>query len=175
MHAKLNDTVAAKSAEAKVAALTAPTAAPAPQNLPGQPSPSPAGTPAGKETYGDLVGATLRGFEQGDVKHLLAKYDEKIAYRDYGVVDREFIRRDLQKYFERWPMTKTRLVGPIEVLDTKRPEEKVVRFKYEFRAASPDRRTFSVGTAWTVWSTSQRPDGVKVWGEVQTVVRRPNH
>jgi tetratricopeptide (TPR) repeat protein len=173
-YAKLNDPAAAKTADAKLATLAG---ANSPATAP-QPSPSAgvtAKTPVSKEVYADAVTNTLGAFERSDVKSLLRKYDEKIVYRDYGIVGRDFIRRDLEKYFQRWPMTNVHLAGPIEVLDTPKPGEKVVRFKYDFRAASPDRRTFSVGTAWTVWNMSETSDGVKVWGEAQNVVRRPKH
>jgi tetratricopeptide (TPR) repeat protein len=167
-YAKLEDRTKAQEANAKVQTLTASASAPSdgrdPQTLP-------ASMPADRDKYTELVTTTLRGFEEADVEALASKYADKVAYRDYGVVDHNFVRQDLGKYFERWPMTKTNLIGLVEVLNTSKPDEKTVRFRYEFRAASPDRKSFSTGTAWTVWAVSEGPEGLRIFGETQNVVR----
>ena len=172
-YAKRKDDAGMKTADAKIDALTNPNPVAGAVTAAGEPAPARA--TLSHDKYADVVMSSLRGFEHADIKGLLAKYDKRVAYRDYGIVDRDFIRQDLQKYFQRWPLANLTLLGPIEVLDSKKPEEKVVRFRYEFRAASPDRKTFSVGTAWTVWSVLQGAEGIKVWGETQRVVRRTGH
>jgi tetratricopeptide (TPR) repeat protein len=135
-----------------------------------QPSPTPAAPAVPTNVYVQFITDNLRRFEEGDVPGLMSKYAPKVVYYRYGVVEKPFIEKDLQRYFARWPMTKARLVDAVEVLNTPKPDQKLVRFKYKFRAAAPDRKAFSVGTAWNTWNVWETPDGLKVFGEDQNVV-----
>jgi tetratricopeptide (TPR) repeat protein len=133
---------------------------------------TPQTTPTSNE-YKQFVQDALHSFETHDLNRIASTYAERVEYRDYGVRDREFIRRDLEKYFSRWPITRIEFDGEVKVEDTKKPNEKVLRFKYKFNTASPDRHSFSAGvanTSWWVWST---PDGLKIFAERQKVSRTP--
>jgi S1-C subfamily serine protease/Tfp pilus assembly protein PilF len=124
---------------------------------------------ADKAKYTDLITATLQGFEKRDVDGIVSKYADKVVYRGYGVVDQAFIRKDVEKYLARWPVTRAELQGSIRVLDTKKPDEKRVLFSYDFHATSPDRGASSAGSTsneWWVWDTS---NGLKVFGERQKI------
>jgi hypothetical protein len=115
--------------------------------------------------YRDLVIGTLQAFERRDIEAILSRYSEKVVYRTYGVVDQAFIRKDLERYFTRWPMTQAELKGSVRVVDTKKPDEKKVLFSYDFSATSPNRSASATGSAaneWWVWET---PNGLKVFGE----------
>jgi hypothetical protein len=122
--------------------------------------------------YRDLVTGTLQAFEHRDIDAILSRYSEKVVYRGYGVVDQAFIRKDLEKYFARWPVTRAELNGPVRILDTKKPDEKRVLFSYNFHASSPDRGASSAGSTsneWWVWET---PNGLKVFGVRQKIRNR---
>jgi S1-C subfamily serine protease len=131
---------------------------------------SPVGAPE-KDKYTDFITARLRETEQGDINNLMSRYADKVVYRGYGIVDKAFIRKDLEKYFKRWPATKVQLNGAVQVLDTKKADEKRVLFSYDFQATAPDRGFTSVGSTsneWWVWETQGT---LKVFGESQKITR----
>jgi S1-C subfamily serine protease/Tfp pilus assembly protein PilF len=124
-----------------------------------------------RDRYTDLITVTLRATEQRDIDTLMSTYADKVVYRGYGVVDKPFIRKDLESYFLRWPVTKLQRNGAVRVLDTKKPDEKRLLFSYDFHATSPDRGAASIGSTsneWWVWETQ---GALKVFGEKQKVTR----
>jgi S1-C subfamily serine protease/predicted TPR repeat methyltransferase len=122
--------------------------------------------------YRDLVTGALHAFEQRDIDAILSTYSEKVVYRGYGVVDRAFIRKDLEDYFARWPATQVQLKGPIRVFDTQKPDEKRVVFAHDFHATSPERHAWSAGSAWNEWWVWETPEGLKVFGQKQKITKR---
>jgi hypothetical protein len=124
-----------------------------------------------KERYTDFVMNALRASEQHDIDTIMSTYADKVVYLGHGVVDKEFIRKDLETYFKRWPVTKVELTSAVQILDTKKADEKRVLFSYDFHATAPDRGATSVGSAsaeWWVWET----EGIlKVFGETEKVRR----
>jgi S1-C subfamily serine protease/Tfp pilus assembly protein PilF len=124
-----------------------------------------------KERYTDFVMMALRASEQHDIDTIMSTYADKVVYLGHGVVDKEFIRQDLESYFKRWPLTKVELTGAVQVLETKKADEKTVLFSYDFHATAPDRGATSVGSAsaeWWVWETAGT---IKVFGETEKVRR----
>jgi Tfp pilus assembly protein PilF len=124
-----------------------------------------------KDKYTEFITTTLRETEQGDINNLMSRYADKVVYRSYGIVDKAFIRKDLERYFKRWPVTKAQLNGAVQVLDTKKADEKRVLFSYEFQATSPNRGFTSIGSTsneWWVWETHC---ALKVFGESQKITR----
>jgi S1-C subfamily serine protease len=125
-----------------------------------------------KDRYPDFVKMALRASEQHDIDTIMSTYADKVVYLDYGVVDKAFIRKDLESYLKRWPVTKIQLNSAVQVLDTKNADEKRVLFSYDFHATAPDRGATSVGSAsneWWVWETEGT---LKVFGEKENVTRR---
>jgi S1-C subfamily serine protease len=166
-YAKLDKSGKSQAAAAKARALA---------NASGSPAETAATSEIGKDSYTDLVKATLGGFDTNNIEAILSKYADKVVYRDYGVVDQNFIRADLEEYFARWPTTRTQLVGVVTVIDTAKTNEKRVQFTYHFRAASPDRKAFSVGSAATEWWVWETQNTLRVFGEKQKVTKRQkNH
>jgi hypothetical protein len=129
-----------------------------------------------KDRYPDFVNMALQASEQHDVDTIMVTYADKVVYLDYGVVDKAFIRKDIESYFKRWPVTKIQLNSAVQVLDTKKADEKRVLFSYDFDAAAPDRGATSVGSAsseWWVWETEGT---FKIFGEKENVTRgQKNH
>jgi putative serine protease PepD len=126
---------------------------------------------SGKQRYTDFVMMALRASEQHDIDTIMSTYADKVVYLDHGVVDKEFIRRDLEDYFKRWPTTKVELASAVQVRETKKADEKTVLFSYDFHAAAPDRGATSVGSAsveWWVWDTAGT---LKIFGEAEKVRR----
>jgi tetratricopeptide (TPR) repeat protein len=149
-----------------------PTSAPSPLTTASPPTTGAGGQiPPRLDEYKQFVQDALHSFETNDLEGLAARYAEKVQYRDYGIRGREFVHRDLEKYFKRWPVTRIQFDGDVKVEDTKKPNEKILRFKYKFDTASADRHAFSTGTAntsWWVWNTT---DGLKIFAERQKVSR----
>ena len=124
-----------------------------------------------KDSYTDLITKVLQASEQGDIDTIVSRYADKVVYLGYGVVNKALIRKDLKSYFKRWPVTKVQLTSAIQVLDTKKADEKRVLFSYDFHATAPDRGATSVGSTlneWWVWETEGT---LKVFGEIQKVTR----
>jgi SH3 domain-containing protein/tetratricopeptide repeat protein len=127
---------------------------------------------AGTDRYKDFVAMALRASEQHDIDTIMSTYADKVVYLRHGVVEKPFIRKDLEDYFKRWPVTKVQLKGPVQVLDTKKPDEKRVLFSCDFQATSPDRGATSVGSTsneWWVWETQGT---FKIFGEIESVTKR---
>ena len=125
-----------------------------------------------KDKYTGLVMGTLQAIERRDIDTIMSRYPEKVVYRDYGIVNRAFIRDDLGKYFARWPDTQAKLIGQVQIFDTKKADEKRLVFSYDFLARSPDRDAWSAGSTaneWWIWETQ---DGLRVFGEKQKVTKR---
>jgi tetratricopeptide (TPR) repeat protein len=125
----------------------------------------------GKDRYTDFITMALRASEQHNIDTIISAYADKVVYLNNGVVDKAFIRKDLESYFKRWPATKIQLNSAVQVLDTKKADEKRVLFSYDFQATAPDRGATSVGSTlneWWVWETEGT---LKVFGEIQKVTR----
>ena len=122
-----------------------------------------------KQRYTDFVMTALQASEQHDIDAIVSRYADKVVYLDHGVVNKEFIRKDLESYFKQWPMTKVELTSAVQVLDTNKTDEKTVLFSYNFDATAPDRGVNSVGSVsaeWWVWDTQGT---LKVFGETEKV------
>src|SRR5262249_24351197 len=89
----------------------------------------------------------------------------------YGVVDKAFIRKDLESYFKRWPVTKIQLNSAVQVLDTKKADEKRALFSYDFQATAPDRGATSVGSSSNEGWVGQTEGTLKIFGEKEKVTR----
>ena len=130
---------------------------------------------AGKDRYAGFVNMALQASEQHDIDTIMSTYADKVVYLNYGVVDKGFIRKDLESYFKRWPVTKVQLSSAVQVVDTKKADEKRVLFSYDFDAAAPDRGASSVGSAsseWWIWETEGT---LKIFGEKEVTRRQKNH
>ena len=119
-----------------------------------------------KDRYTDLITKVTTGKRATATSTpSCPRYADKVVYLGYGVVDKAFIRKDLESYFKRWPVTKVQLTSAIQVLDTKKADEKRLLFSYDFQATAPDRGATSVGSTsneWWVWETEGT---LKVFGE----------
>lgn len=124
-----------------------------------------------QDRYMEFVARALRASEQHDIDAIMSTYADKVVYLNHGVVDKAFIRKDLESYFSRWPVTKVQLVSAIQLVDTKKADEKKLLFSYAFDAAAPARGATSVGSAsseWWVWETQNT---LKIFGEMENVTK----
>jgi S1-C subfamily serine protease len=129
-----------------------------------------------QDRYTDFITMALRASEQHDIDTIMSTYADKVVYLGYGVVNKAFIRKDLESYFKRWPVTKVRLNSAVQVLDTKKADEKKVLFSYDFQATAPDRGATSAGSTSNEWWLWETQNTLEIFGEMQKVTRRQkNH
>ena len=92
---------------------------------------------SGNERLNDYVGAFVLAGVNARVASELEFFAERVNYFDQGVLDRERIRRDLEKYDQRWPERRFRLAGPLQVKPESAGRLKVnFPLRYELRNGS---------------------------------------
>jgi S1-C subfamily serine protease/cytochrome c-type biogenesis protein CcmH/NrfG len=129
-----------------------------------------------KDRYTNFIALALQASEQHDIDAIISTYADKVVYLNYGVVDKAFIRKDLESYFKRWPVTKVHLNSAVQVLDTKKADEKRLLFSYDFEATAADRGAVSAGSTSNEWWVWEAQNTLKIFGEIQNVTRRQkNH
>lgn len=124
------------------------------------------------DRFTQLVARSLTAFEQHDVAASMEKYADHVNYYEHGIVDRNFITKDLQDYHSRWPVLKIRLSSPVEVTDTINADDKKLTFTYKFEASTQNRNRVSAGSAWNEWIVSTSGGDLKVTSENQKVTGR---
>ena len=50
-----------------------------------------------------------------NIDTLVSFYADKVDLLDEGMVSKETVRNNLQQYFDRWPVTKWKLAGRVDV------------------------------------------------------------
>ena len=81
-----------------------------------------------------------------NIDALISFYADKVDLLDKGMVSKETVRNNLQQYFDRWPITKWKLAGKIDVkaLNGSRYQ---VTFPVTFEVANPATNRRILGTA----------------------------
>jgi hypothetical protein len=81
-----------------------------------------------------------------NVDTLVSIYADKVDLLDKGMVNKDTVQNDLQQYFDRWPITKWKLAGKIDVkaLNGSRYQ---VTFPVTFEVANPATNRRIIGTA----------------------------
>ena len=80
-----------------------------------------------------------------DVDALLACYASNVDYFDEGPKDQAYIRNDLEKYNERWPVRHDEIEGNIDLQEKVANREYAARFKLNFYAESVSRTKWTTG------------------------------
>ncbi len=82
----------------------------------------------------------LRAGEGNRLDEELKFYADQVNYFNQGIVDRAFIRRDVQRYYRRWPKRKFELLEPFVMAPGPRENETTVRFLIHYRYERETRR-----------------------------------
>jgi len=158
-------TVATNSSmsDSKISPSKEPSAETAPSTSPDQtpmPSPSPeiATTPLAPEQpsldkngrtwqawIGDFVRQFVAANQLKDANATLALYAPTVSYFDEGNKDQAFIRRDIEKYNERWPVRQDSIEGDIHLQEKVPDKEYAANFKLNFYAESVPRAIWTKG------------------------------
>ena len=91
-----------------------------------------------------VAGFVVVGIDE-NVEAELQFYAPEANYYDSGVVSKDFIRRDIRRYNQKWPTRQYWLVGDIRVLND--PQEDPVEVQYRIRYIVKNQQQESTGTA----------------------------
>lgn len=120
----------------------------------------------------DFVHQFLEASNRANPIRLLEFYADYVDYFGEGSVDKEFIYRDKQAYYKRWPKVSNALSGDIKVHDLDDPATRIVSFLIEFRVSSPARGAGVFGTAENVLQLRRIDGKIKILDEKQKVLSR---
>lgn len=89
----------------------------------------------------------IRAQNRSSAVALLEFYAERIDYFDRTGVDKEFVLKDKQSFYRRWPQTANRRTGDVQI--ERLPDQPAVNLTYptEFRVHSPERSDSRSGQA----------------------------
>jgi hypothetical protein len=75
-----------------------------------------------------IVADYLRDAETDDVAAQVKYFAYPIEYFDHGVVDEQFVLKDVRNYLKRWPQRKYTLSQPVSFFAAGREHETIVEF-----------------------------------------------
>jgi hypothetical protein len=113
-------------------------------------SPGPSSADERTPSVQEFIQSRLNIEASHDVGRILDTYADRVSYWDNGVVDRDFIRKDKSAYFERWPVTREVIEGPIDVAQN--GNDWIAQFKTRFRAENPAKGVVIQGLQEATWS-----------------------
>ena len=101
--------------------------------------------------YGiDVIQKQIAAMSARDVDTLMTLYGDNVNYLDKGNLSRDIVRKELQAYFDKWPVVKWKVVNGTMQSRTARitPEAKYgVTFAVNFEVSNPATKKRVVGTA----------------------------
>jgi hypothetical protein len=94
---------------------------------------------------GDFVRQFVAANQSKDANATLALYAPTVDYFDDHQADQAFIRRDIEKYNERWPVRQDSIEGDIHLQEKVPDKDYVANFKLNFYAESAPRAIWTKG------------------------------
>jgi hypothetical protein len=101
-----------------------------------------------------------------DVEAELQFYADMADYYDSGFVSKDFIRNDILRYNQKWPVRRYWLEGDIDILNGMEADRIEVRFQIRYVVRNQQKE--SSGTAVKTLELQKTPDGLaitSVWEE----------
>lgn len=74
----------------------------------------------------------LRDGSSNNLSAEMAHYGDRVDYLNEGPANREYIARDVRRYYRRWPTRRLELAGPVVLAAGPRPGQTTVRFQVQF-------------------------------------------
>jgi hypothetical protein len=99
---------------------------------------------------------------------ILYYYGDSVNYYARGDVGKDYIRRDLGYYFKNWDTIRCALEGEIQLVDSPRPDVKVVRFQSSYSVQN-EKKAVS-GKTDNTWKVQRTQTGLKIIDQKQTVI-----
>jgi hypothetical protein len=111
---------------------------------------------------------------RGDVSELLQLYDDQVRYFDKGTVGKDFILRDKQNYYRRWPEVENHLTSGISIDRSVGHDTAHVSFAISFNVRNPVRGDARSGTARNDLQVRWINGKLRITSEQQRVTSRQN-
>ena len=135
--------------------------------------------PAGPQTITkDEVVAFIRRIlaltSRKDINSILPHYGERVNYYDRGMVDIDYIRKDMGYYFKNWDTITCALDGDVVMIVTDQQDMRIVKFVSTFSVQN-SKKSVS-GKTENIWKLQRVNDQLKIVDEKQktlTTERRP--
>jgi peptidoglycan hydrolase-like protein with peptidoglycan-binding domain len=106
-----------------------------------------------------IAGFVVVGIDE-NVEAELQFYAAKASYYDSGVVTKDFIRRDIRRYNQKWPTRRYWLVGDIQVLND--PQADPLEVQYRIKYAVKNQQQEATGTAIKTVKLQKTPSGFEI-------------
>lgn len=106
-----------------------------------------------------VAGFVVAGISE-DVDAELQFYAEKADYYDRGLVSKDFIRKDISRYNQKWPIRRYWLDGDINILNGL--EADPIEVRYQIRYAVRNQQKESSGTAVKTLRLKKAGDGLEI-------------
>ena len=95
----------------------------------------------------DFVGRYIAAQNSANASQLLRFYADRVDYFNQKAAGKDFILKDKQNYYRRWPEVDNRLVSAIEVQQTQDERTMQVFYTIQYRVTNPDRADSKSGMA----------------------------
>jgi TPR repeat protein len=119
----------------------------------------------------DFINENLRLSNHRDIDGLVETRADQVDYFDNGIVDRDFIRSDISKYFQRWPYGEEALISPIRIKAATASDSAVVSFKTHFQVQN-QKGEFIEGDNDSTLTVRNESGALKIVSEKSNVTRR---
>lgn len=103
----------------------------------GEPSPAGEAGALTPEAARNFIANYLRDGSSNDLRAEMGYYADVVDYFNKERAPREYIRRDVNSYYKRWPERHYEILGPVTVTPGGRAGETAVRFQVHYRCRSP--------------------------------------
>jgi DnaJ-domain-containing protein 1 len=112
----------------------------------------------------------LRATEKAESDIVLSHYADKVDYYSAGVVGKDYIKKDKEYFYKRWPKMKYTIVSEVKTVETAFEDEKIAQFTYDFFVQSGKR--YAKGTARNSLRVKKIADTLRIVEEKQEVIKR---
>jgi hypothetical protein len=119
----------------------------------------------------EFVRRFLATVNRSDPSELLAFYAGRVDYFDRGIVGKDYILRDKQAYYRRWPEVRNKLQDKVLLERTDREDTVTLSFRIAWEVYSPERGATRTGTAHNELQVRRIGDELKITAERQRVSR----
>ena len=146
-----------------------PSAAPGAALPPSPGTPDPANRQITDAQGREFVDRYLALASAGNVSGMLKMYDERVDYHDRGIVGTDYIFKDKQSYFRRWPDVRARLSDEVVVKRAGKEDAATLSFGTAYQVHSPERGETRSGTARNEFQVRRVAGELKIVAEQQRV------
>ncbi|MGV8073862.1 MAG: hypothetical protein AB2L11_04820 [Syntrophobacteraceae bacterium] len=128
--------------------------------------------PISREEIAGFIEQVLIFNERKDITSALACYGDQVNYYDRGVVNKDYIRRDLLYYFKNWDRISTSLDGGVVLIVTDQYDMRIVKFNCSYLVENSNR--VAKGKTENIWKIQRVNNRLKIIDMKQKVYNSEN-